>query len=56
MANENLNLNISLREINEVLCPKCKTKLQEITKDKIADMLAKRALGAEADRSKGDKP
>jgi len=48
MPNENLNVNISLKEINEALCPKCQAKLQEITKDKIAEELAKRALGTES--------
>lgn len=47
MPDENLNLTISLREINEALCPDCKAKLREITKDKIADELAKRALEVE---------
>lgn len=50
--NESLNLNISLREINEVLCPKCKIKLQEITKDKIVDELARRALEVDSERGK----
>lgn len=44
--NENLNLSISLKEINKILCPKCKIKLQEIIKDKIANVLAERALGS----------
>lgn len=44
MTDENLNLNISLKEINEVLCPDCQAKLLEITKDKIAEELARNVL------------
>lgn len=44
---ENLNLNIPLSEIREALCPKCQDKLKDITKDHIAEALAKRALEAE---------
>lgn len=52
MTEKNLNLNISLREINEILCPDCKVKLQEITKDKIAEELARRALEVDSERGK----
>lgn len=44
MPDKNLNLSITLQEINEVLCPKCKAKLLEITKDKISEVLAKNVL------------
>jgi len=47
-----IQLNISLREINKALCPECQAKLQEITRDVIAEELARRALGIDSEAKK----
>ena len=39
-----LQVNLSLKEIYEKLCPKCKEKLRELVKEKLADDVVKQAL------------
>ena len=35
---------LNIKEIYELLCPKCKQKLEELAKEKIASTLAKQML------------
>ncbi|MBA7714549.1 hypothetical protein ES703_123575 [subsurface metagenome] len=37
-------VNLSLKEIYQKLCPKCQKTLRDILKDKLADQLVKQAL------------
>ena len=41
---DDIKVNLTLKDIYDVLCSDCKKKLQALTKDKIAEELAKRAL------------
>jgi hypothetical protein len=34
-----VNINISLKEIDEILCPKCRKRLRELIKQKLPDEL-----------------
>ena len=42
--NKQLTINLTLKEIDEVLCPKCKKKLRELIKEKLPDELIDRLV------------
>ena len=35
---------LSLKEINDILCPKCQEKLEKLVRPRVAKFLAKQAL------------
>jgi len=39
-----LRINVSLKEVYEKLCPKCKEKIRQLIKEKITDELVSRTL------------
>jgi len=41
------NVQVSIKEIYQVLCPKCKKRLIRLIKDKIDEKLILQALGVE---------
>jgi hypothetical protein len=44
-----VKVNLSLNEIYKVLCPKCREKLKDLVKGKLADQLVEQALEQEAE-------
>lgn len=45
MAEQQVKLNIGLKEINSILCPQCQMKLRELVKTKITDSMVTNILG-----------
>ena len=47
MAQAGLKINLSVKEIYERLCPKCKKRLRELIKEKITDNMVNQILTGE---------
>ena len=48
-----IQVNLSVKEIYKLLCPKCKKELEKLVKDKMASELAKQVLEGESKLSSG---
>ena len=44
MAKAGLSINLTVKEIYERLCPKCKKRLRELIKEKITDKMVNQVL------------
>jgi len=44
MVEAGLRVNVSLKEVYERLCPKCKEKVRQLIKEKITDELVSKTL------------
>lgn len=45
MAQAGLQVQLSIKEIHEILCPECKAKLRELIKAKISDQMIDSVVG-----------
>ena len=45
MAKTGLNIQLTIKEIYERMCPKCKRRLRELIKEKITDDMVNQVLG-----------
>jgi len=43
-------ITLTLREVYERLCPKCKNHIRSLVRDKIADQLVDQAIGIQVER------
>jgi len=50
MATASTEVKISIAEIYEVLCDKCKKRLKELIRNKIADQMVEQVIGGEKKR------
>lgn len=47
MASAGIQVQLSVKEIYEQLCPKCKAKLKELIRQKVTDQLVESVIGTE---------
>jgi hypothetical protein len=47
MSQEKVDLNISLREIDSILCANCKRKLRKLIREKLPDQLIEKAISGQ---------
>jgi len=47
MAQEQTNVQLSIKEIYVKLCPKCKRRVRELIKDKLSDQVVDKMVGSE---------
>ena len=47
MAQQGINVQLSVKEIYEAACPKCKVKIKAMIKDKISDQMVSQVIGGE---------
>jgi hypothetical protein len=47
MSQEKIDLNISLREIDSILCEECKRKLRKLIREKLPDQLIEKAISGQ---------
>ena len=45
MAEAQMRIQLSVKEIYEKLCPKCKRKIRELIKEKITEDMVNRVIG-----------
>lgn len=45
MAQAGMQVQLSIKEINEMLCPQCKAVLRELIKSKISDQMIDSVVG-----------
>ena len=45
MSQKGLTINLSIREIYDAACPKCKKKIKELIRDKISDQMVSQVIG-----------
>jgi len=49
LSEEEIQVQLRLKEIYEALCPKCKKKIRKLIKEKITDDMVNRVLGVSTD-------
>jgi len=49
LAKAGLSINLTLKEIYDRLCPKCKKRLRELIKEKITDNMVNQVLAEGSD-------
>ena len=47
MEKQGLNVQLSIKEIYSVVCPKCKEKIKAMIRDKISDQMVQSVIGEE---------
>jgi hypothetical protein len=47
-----VNINITLKEIYDILCPKCKAKLRDLIKEKLPDDLVEQIILQQSETNK----
>lgn len=45
MVEGKLSIQVTLKEVYDVLCPQCRKKLKELIKEKITDEMVRNVLG-----------
>ena len=45
MAQAGISVQLSVKEIYDKMCPKCKAKIREIVKEKITDQMVSQVIG-----------
>lgn len=47
MAQAGINVQLSVKDIYERMCPKCREKIKALIRDKISDQMVNQVIGAE---------
>jgi hypothetical protein len=45
MAQAGINVQLSVKEIYDVVCPKCKEKIRELIRTKVTDQMINQVIG-----------